>query len=267
MINAVRSEFTKLVSLRSTWMFSLLLLAFTVLPAIVIPLFSDREQYTWDEVTAAIFVVIALAITFTGSKFADDYSTNVHVYSILTQKTRNNRLVAKGIVMFVFLAILVAIGLGVSVLLVKLNPSTTFVPDKAGPLYANLMVLVFYGVVASFCAVLTRSKAATVSIPIIWMFIVDSLLTVLAQQFTKFTFLWWLSPLARAQQLGDWIVNAPTDSVHGWAIDELQPVWFNVTVLVGGIDRIPGGQSHCQRPPRRQINEPFACRRPPVLFV
>lgn len=235
MINAVRSELTKLVSLRSTWMFSLLLLAFTILPAIAIPLFSDREQYTWDELTASIFVVIALAITFIGSKFADDYSTKVHVYSILTQKNRNNWLVAKGIVIFAYLAVLITIGLAASVLLIKLNPSTSFAPEKAGPLYANLMVLVFYGVVASFCAVLTRSKAATVSIPIIWMFIVDSLLTVLAQQFSKLTFLWWLSPLARAQQLGDWIVQAPTQSFHGWAIGDLQPVWFNVLILGGGV--------------------------------
>lgn len=238
--NALRSEWLKMTSLRSIWIYAVLLVGSVVGPIVLVGLFSNgTTDMPWGRVLlgAGIFVVIAVA--FIGANVAGEFDTHMHAHAYLTQDNRHLWLSARLLVNLVFVFVLGAVSVALACAVTMAFPSLHFVNSGGQAIGNYVLNIIVFGLLAMAIAAVTRSRVAAVVIPLVWSMVVEGLLTMAASGFAVATPFWLIAPGVRINQL----FSSPESvsgmlqiaSGTGWNANTVQPTWFNVLVVVAWI--------------------------------
>lgn len=237
--NALRSEWTKLKSLRSTWVYVVLLVGSIAGPMIVFSVAADDGMSAdWSLLLSGSVIFNMIAVAFAGSTVAGEYNDQMHAHAFLTQDRRSLWLSARFLLTVVLLAICWSLGVVIAYLAVTVSPTVEF---DGGDSYYNLTSLlgfVVFSLVAMSLGVLTRSRVAAVAIPLVWLLVVENMLVYAASAFTIFKPIWLVAPGERINQLAPQLTGLGTDPERphiGFDAGMTQPMWFNLLVVVAWI--------------------------------
>lgn len=226
MINAMRSEAIKLLSLRSTWVYAILLTGSLYGPVLLLDL---RGVVDWEHLTRGAMIFCMVATIFMGSTVAGEIETRMYAYAFLTQGSRSYWLLARYLVNMVFLTLCFFTGMALSFLVVLLLSDATIAATNISYLYTPLGLTGLFTLVAAGVAVVSRSKIAAVSVPLLWGLIVDNLIAVMAARAKIIEAAWLVNPSSRISQMGDQLGNIPAPP--GWGLGTYQPIVFNIGVV------------------------------------
>lgn len=226
MINAMRSEAIKLLSLRSTWVYAILLTGSLYGTVLLLDIQSPAD---WETVTGGAMIFCMVATIFMGSTVAGEIETRMYAYAFLTQGSRSYWLVARYLVNMAFLILCFFTGMVLSFVAVLLLSDANFVANNSSYLYTPLGLTGLFTLVAAGVAVVSRSKIAAVSIPLLWGLVIDHLITVAAARVRIIETAWLVNPSSRISQMGDQLGNIPAPP--GWSLGTYQPITFNIAVV------------------------------------
>lgn len=237
--SALRSEWTKLASLRSTWIYAMLLSGSMFGPVILMGMLADSgTMLDWAMLTIGTMIFVMIAIAFAGATLAGEYNDQMHAHAFLTQDRRSLWLIARGLLTVVFLAVCWAFGVGIAYLATAISPRVSFIGGSFDDFISAILNFGVFSVIAMSLGVLTRSRVAAVAVPLVWLLVVEKLL-VLATSATAFALPFWLAaPGERISQLAPQLVSGVADPEApgiGYNPDTSQPVWFNAIVLVAWV--------------------------------
>lgn len=238
-MNALRSEWTKLASLRSTWIFAILLVGSMFGPVVLMGLLAEQGTVLdWTMMTIGTMLFVMIAIAFSGSTLAGEYNDQMHAHAFLTQDRRSLWLLARGLLTIVFLAVCWSLGVGIAYLATVVSPKVSFEGGSFEDFIVAVLTFGVFSVIAMSLGVLTRSRVAAVAVPLVWLLVVEKLL-VLAVSATAFALPFWLAaPGERISQLSSQLVSGianPEAPGIGYTPDTSQPMWFNAIVLVAWV--------------------------------
>lgn len=228
--HAVRSETTKLLSLRSTFIYAILLTGSLYGPVFLIGLFST-STYTvhWGNAVEASFIFTILTAAFAANLTGGSLSHKLHAQVFLTQPSRNLWISAQLLVSIAFITVCWFVGIAVCFLEGLVMPKMVVGNAEFKVMLAHGALVLVTAFVAHGITVLTRSRIFGVIIPAAWMFIIEQLLAVAAPLVSVAGWAVLIGPVARAMQLSGMSYYDPEVS---WAYDHTQPTWFNVLVMV-----------------------------------
>ncbi|MHC9572452.1 ABC transporter permease [Corynebacterium diphtheriae] len=235
--NALKSEWTKLMSLRSTAVYFILITGALYGPMVLLVGLADTSSgVDWSSLLVGWGIAVAISTAFAGASVAGELDDHMHAHAYLTQNSRSTWIAAKSVVYTVFLAITFAIGIGLAVAVAQVFPDSSFSGGETTDLFIALFHAIIFGSFAFAIGMLTRSKVAAVAFPLAWMLVIDQLIPLAASKIEAATFLWLLSPRPRSGQLADTIAGTvETGMEHGFELGQIQPDWFNVAVIAGWV--------------------------------
>ncbi|MEY8566498.1 ABC transporter permease [Corynebacteriaceae bacterium 7-707] len=180
MSSAVRAEVRRLLSLHSTAIFAALLIGCCFGPIIVMGLIYDPDYQgpiNAGDLGKCVSIFHVLAIVFAGAYTATEVRSGSPAISLLTQKRRWCSLAAQYAVTSIFLTLTYVVGMGLALVTALFYPDGLNVSDR------GWVYLGFYGVIVLlWClmtislAVITRSLATAVAVPIVWMLLIEQLM-------------------------------------------------------------------------------------------
>lgn len=245
--NALRSEWTKMTSLRSTWIYVILLVGSMVGPVVLqVSMFEGGFGIDWQSLTVGTVLFAMIAIAYAGASIAGEYNDQMHAHAFLTQDRRSLWIVARGLLELALLLVTWLLGLVIAYLVVVVWPGVSF--EGGAPTAAVTSVLTFsiFAVIAMALGVLTRSRVAAVAIPLVWLLVVEQLVKFAAMATKAMVPVWLAAPGERISQLADQLtgnrsvmdnfeamLNPPLPT--GFQPETIQPMWFNVAVLVAWV--------------------------------
>ncbi|MDK4291122.1 ABC transporter permease [Corynebacterium pseudodiphtheriticum] len=224
-MNVVRSEIAKLTSLRSTWVYAILLVGSIAGPVVLMGLFASdaTTDFYWNDLLIAGGLFQMLAIIYAAASTSRDLAHGMHGQAFLTQPQRWNWLAAKMLVTGVFVLVLLAVSIGISLVVAPVFGLHLDSSEATSILWAVLIGYPLYAVAAVGLAALVRSQIAAVGLPIVWMLIVEQLLASAAMIYE------FLRPVAQL------LPNTTFESLTtGFAFyDYIHTGWAGAAVLVG----------------------------------
>ncbi|WDZ91020.1 ABC transporter permease [Nocardiopsis sp. HUAS JQ3] len=183
MTRALTAETYRLLSVRSTAVFAVLLIGSCVGPIILMGVVYDpayRGPIDAGDLGKCVSVFHVVAIVFAGAHTATEARSGSIAVSFLTQRARWTSLAAQTTVESAFLLSTYVIGMCLAL------TAATFYPDgltmtARGWAYLALypLIVVLWAATAASLAVLTRSVAASVAAPITWMLLIEQLVSML----------------------------------------------------------------------------------------
>ena len=180
MIAAFRAELRRLISLRSTGVYAVMLLGCFFGPIIIMAAVYDAEYQgpiDASDIGKCISIFHVLAIIFSGAYAATEIRSGSTAIAFLTQTSRYLSLVAHYVVEGVFLVCAFAIGIPLALLAGMLYPDGLEIGVGALPYWGlYLGIVLVWSSMATSIAVITRSVAAAVATPITWMLLIEQLL-------------------------------------------------------------------------------------------
>lgn len=183
---ALKAEFTKIRTRRSTWVWLVLftgsLFGFPVLEAI----FYDPEYGspgTWESVVTGYVITMLLGIIY-GAGVAGDFNHRMHAHSYLTQNGRNTWLMARYIVVAVFTFFATVIGVLLSAAVAAAPVGAPFDGSTSMlPLLVTILVVPAFALIGAGLAASLRNRVAAIGIPLVWIGIIEGLIGVAANTY------------------------------------------------------------------------------------
>lgn len=180
MTSSFRADCVRLLSIRSTWVYFLLLIGLFVSPVILVVLVlggdATRPLQANDLVTCAdLFHVIA--IIFSGATVATEIRHGALTVNFLTQRGRWRSMVSGCLIGASFVTLTYSIGVLLALVIGEFYPKGVEIDTRGFQfLVVELLVILVWCLVAGSLAILTRSVAASVAIPLIWILLIENLL-------------------------------------------------------------------------------------------
>lgn len=229
MINALRSETTKLLTLRSTWIWVILLTGSLYGPAVLINLFSSEgSEFTWEFVLPGAVIFAMLSVSFAASGTAGEFNDRMYAQAFLTQPRRSLWLNARILVVSGFLLINYLVGVALVYLVFLVMPLNRLLNEEAMVILRDGVLFLVFSFIAMGLAVVTRSRVAAMGIPLAWFLIIEQLIGVAASHLNAFVPLWLITPGERISQLAKYGKGYP----EGWNFAEVQPLAYNIGLIV-----------------------------------
>lgn len=206
MLSAIKAEAFRLGTLRSTLLYSILLTGALYGPPVLLVLFArdgDSAISTGDLGQCA-WIFLLVAVVFAGASTVAEIRRGSTSISFLTQPARWTSFLARLIVICVYLTGMYIVGLIAAIGVSSLHPEGV---DLSGGGWAYmglyLLQILFWAAIAMSLAVLTRSTAASVTIPMAWLLLIESLLSAVPISFFQSVAEWtpsnnWSLLLAQA---------------------------------------------------------------------
>lgn len=180
MIPALRAEVRRLLSLRSTAVFAALLTGCCFGPIIVMGVvYAPDYQGPIDasDLGKCVSVFHVLALVFAGSHTATEIRSGSSAISFLTQRNRWSSLTAQYLVESAFLVTTYCIGMPLALLAASLYPDGMDLTGRSWPyLGLYLVIVLVWSSMGTSIAIITRSVAAAVAVPITWMLLIEQLI-------------------------------------------------------------------------------------------
>ena len=229
MLSAVKSEIIKLRSLRSTYVYGLfLVLSILGFNLVYLAFGAGEEPITHSSLLQGAGLFILIGVAFIGTTVGGNHSHHMHAHAFLTQNKRNYWLIALGIVLTVFLLTIAVVSYGLFLAAAHLWPGITFEATGGENILLYVLDLVIYAAIAMGLGVLTRSRVVASVVPLAMMLVIEPLLQMFGAQISAMRPVWFaMSPSERIHQLSLQLADKVEGPV-GWAIDGIQPTWFNV---------------------------------------
>lgn len=177
LLNAIKSETTKLKTLTSTWIYFILLGGSIGGPVFLYLCFAkDVDQLTFSQVFIGGMLAQMIAVIFGASTTAGEISTKMNAQAFLSQHSRWNWLAARAIVASLFVFFTVAIAVALSVLMITIWPDKSFAAKDLYSLWIYLAGIPAFTLIAVGIAALIRSRVAAVGLPLVWLLVIEPLI-------------------------------------------------------------------------------------------
>lgn len=236
MINVLRSEATKLLTLRSTWIWAILLTGSLYGPAVLIGLFSvEGSEVNWAFALPGAMIFAMLSISFAASAVAGEFNDHMHAQAFLTQPRRSLWLSARALVVSGFLLLKYLIGVALVYVALLVTPRVTLLNEEALVILRDGVLFLVFSFIAMGLAALTRSRVAAMAIPLAWFLVIERLLGVAAAKSDAFVLLWLVSPGERVSQLTKYGKENAEFFSSGWNFAEVQPLAYNIGLIAAWI--------------------------------
>lgn len=184
-LNAVKSETTKLLTLRSTLVYFILLGGAIGGPVFLYLLLSETPlNVDFADVGIGGMIALMICIVFGASTTAGEISTKMHAQAFLTQQSRWNWLAARGLVASLFVLFTLALAMALTVLMVVIWPGATFVGEQNNTVWSWLIGGAAFTLLAMGTAAVLRSRVAGIGVPLVWMLVVEPLIAMGGESFT-----------------------------------------------------------------------------------
>lgn len=199
--NALRAETTKLLSLRSSLVYAILLTGSLFGPVTLIALFGDDATLDWSRILFGLQIFMLVAVIFAAATTAGDIRNHMHAQAFLTQAGRWQWVAAKITVTAVFTAVtyvlgtVLAIGVGAALGGTLSLGTDTFIP------VVGLVTNVLFAAMSVGLACVIRSQVASVAVPVAWLLVIDGMLGMAAESIGIFRPLAAIAPMQRQTQL------------------------------------------------------------------
>ncbi|WP_145943779.1 MULTISPECIES: ABC transporter permease [Corynebacterium] len=201
LLNSLRSETTKLFSMRSTLVYAILLAGSLFGPVTLMGLFGDRPDFDWSTITFGYQIFLLIAVVFAAATTAGDIRNHMHAQAFLTQRGRWEWVVAKMLTTAVFIAVLYLVGTALSLGVAAVLGSGTDLGTGLSMFYVPLIGSVIFSAMTVGLACVIRSQVAAVAVPVAWVLLIDSMLGFAAEQIEAFRPLAAIAPVQRQDQL------------------------------------------------------------------
>ena len=177
-LNAVKSETTKLLTLRSTLVYFILLGGSIGGPVFLYLLLSDTPlKVDFADVGIGGPIALMICLIFGAATAAGEISTKMHAQAFLTQQSRWNWLAARGVVASFFVLFTLALAMALTVLMIVIWPGATFVGEQNNTVWSLLIGGQAFTLLAMGTAALLRSRVASIGVPLVWMLVVEPLIS------------------------------------------------------------------------------------------
>lgn len=201
LLHSLRSETTKLFSMRSTLVYAILLAGSLFGPVTLMGLFGDRPDFDWSTITFGYQIFLLIAVVFAAATTAGDIRNHMHAQAFLTQRGRWEWVVAKMLTTAVFIAVLYVVGTALSLGVAAVLGSGTDLGSGLSMFYVPLIGSVIFSAMTVGLACVIRSQVAAVAVPVAWVLLIDSMLGFAAEQIEAFRPLAAIAPVQRQDQL------------------------------------------------------------------
>jgi ABC-2 type transport system permease protein len=201
LINSLRSETTKLFSMRSTLVYAILLAGSLFGPVTLMGLFGDQTIFTWGTLTTGFQIFLLVAVVFAAATTAGDIRNHMHAQAFLTQQGRWQWVVSKMLTTAVFVAVLYLVGTALSLGVGAVLGSGMELGTGVTAFYVPLITSVLFSAMTVGLACVIRSQVGAVAVPIAWILVIDSMLGFAAEQIEVFRPLAAIAPVQRQDQL------------------------------------------------------------------
>ena len=183
-LSSVKSETTKLLTLRSTLIYFILLGGSIGGPVFLYLLLSETPlKVDFSDVGIGGMIALMICIVFGASTTAGEISTKMHAQAFLTQQSRWNWLAARGLVASVFVVFTLALAMALTVLMIVIWPGATFVGEQNNTVWSLLIGGAAFTLLALGTASLLRSRVAGIGVPLVWMLVVEPLISLGGEKF------------------------------------------------------------------------------------
>lgn len=201
LLHSLRSETTKLFSMRSTLVYAILLAGSLFGPVTLMGLFGDRPDFDWSTITFGYQIFLLIAVVFAAATTAGDIRNHMHAQAFLTQRGRWEWVVAKMLTTAVFIAVLYVVGTALSLGVAAVLGSGTDLGSGLSMFYVPLIGSVIFSAMTVGLACVIRSQVAAVAVPVAWVLLIDGMLGFAAEQIEAFRPLAAIAPVQRQDQL------------------------------------------------------------------
>lgn len=192
-LNSLRSETTKVLSVRSTLIYAVLLTGSLFGPVTLVMWFSAESDpvASWSTLNSGAMIFQLIAIVFAAATTAGDIRNHMHAQAFLTQRSRSLWVLSKVIVTTVFTTVLYLLGVGLAMLsAILFGGGLDLVGSEVANLTANLFASVAFAAMTVGLACVVRSQVGAVALPIAWLMVIDGMVGSFAQTYD------WLRPIA-----------------------------------------------------------------------
>lgn len=239
MLSALTAEARRLTTLRSTLVYAILLTGALYGPMFLLTVFSSESArdvpFTVADLAQTVMIFGIVAIAFGGATTANEIRRGSTSISFLTQRFRWPSFVARLIVITVFLAAMFALGILAIYVITLFHPGGLEL-GAAGWSYLGVSMLhmIFWALIAACIAVFSRSTVAAVTIPMMWLLLLENLISVVPFQ--------WAQNIVEWLPLNNWtlLLQSTTSSLdpaqlpHGIGAAVVAVVLSLLVFLVGG---------------------------------
>ncbi|AHW63668.1 ABC transporter permease [Corynebacterium glyciniphilum] len=201
LLNSLRSETTKLFSMRSTLVYAILLAGSLFGPVTLMGFFGDSPDFDWSTITFGYQIFLLIAVVFAAATTAGDIRNHMHAQAFLTQRGRGEWVVAKMLTTAVFVAVLYLVGTALSLGVAAVLGSGMDLGTGLSMFYVPLLGSVIFSAMTVGLACIIRSQVAAVAVPVAWVLLIDSMLGFAAEQIEAFRPLAAIAPVQRQDQL------------------------------------------------------------------
>lgn len=200
--NALRSETTKLLSLRSTIAYAILLTGSLYGPVTLAVFFGQGdEDLTWSTLMFGFQIFALIAIIFAAATTASDIRTHMHAQAFLTQDSRWQWVGAKVIVTAVFTALMFLLGTALAIGAGSVLGGNVVLGSGGQHFVFSLVGSVVFASMTVGLTCIIRSQVAAVALPVAWFLVIDGMIGVAAHSFDVFRPLAVIAPVQRLNQL------------------------------------------------------------------
>lgn len=219
MISAMKAETLRLASLRSTLIYAILLTGALYGPPILLVVFPTQgsRAISAGDLGQCALIFLLVSIAFAGSSTATEIRRGATGVSFLTQRFRWPSFVARLIVIAGFLTLMYALGLTLALGISSLHPQG-FDLSGGGWAYMGvyLLQILFWAGIAISIAVFTRSTVAAVALPMVWLMVIESLVSIM--------------PIDALQKIAQWT------PFNNWSmlLDHVFPTPFGGSMITHG---------------------------------
>ena len=199
LINSLRSETTKLLSMRSTIVYAVLLAGSLFGPVTLVMWFSNESNpvASWSTLSSGAMIFQLIAIVFAAATTAGDIRNHMHAQAFLTQNNRSLWVVSKIIVTSVFSLVLYLVGTGLAMIAAMIFGGGVDLGAEAAQFTVNLFCSVIFAALSVGLACVVRSQVGAVALPIAWLMVIDGMIGAAAQ---SYDFVRPLAAIAPGQQ-------------------------------------------------------------------
>lgn len=240
-MKAFKSELKKFTSLRSSYVYGILLIGtiagvtglYLLVSLLMRENATDTVTVNWADLANGGSIFILIAITMLGATVAGEVSTKMQAQAFLTQHHRSSWFTARLALSYLFLSLCLLVSIAISILLVALFPHASFVNEEAHFMLQIALTVCIYSLMAACIGVITGSKVAAIAIPLALLMVIETLISlVVAFNAEVFGFLSLLSPLNRINDITNHAVGN-TREIGFHVLENSQPLWFDFAVLGG----------------------------------
>lgn len=202
LINALRAETTKLLSLRSSLVYAILLAGSLFGPVTLLCLFSsDSPELDWETLFFGLAIFQLIAVIFAAATTAGDIRNHMHAQAFLTQAGRWQWVTAKVISTAVFTAVTFAIGTALALGAGAVLGGTLELGADPHVLLIGFVSTVLFAAMSVGLACVIRGQVASVAVPVAWILVIDGMVGMAADSIEFFRPLAAIAPVQRMNQV------------------------------------------------------------------